>query len=287
MNAADCFRLCISDGGNNSNREFDAMLRMREFVFTIEFKPGTDPLADVFITHPDLIATALTISISKSGMWRLDRVRGPDDALQEFKRTYTDPVYCIECGGDQSECTSEWEFEILAEHNNNLTVYSFLKRLPQYCHSIPHLAIREFGDGLIFDSQRRENVYEWRILMPEQYPVGNLFDKLRDGTGDKTRLTLRQIRSPSRWGEHITTIADLPHEQRQAVEMAVREGYYSTPRSTDLVTLATQMDIPKSTLRYRLRRAEAWLIESFVANHGLLDYSTEESLTKGVEEHQA
>ena len=260
---------------------------MREFVFTIEYRSGANPLADVFIDHPDLIASALTISISKSGMWRVDRVTGSDAALKEFTHAYTDPVYCIECGGEQRECTSEWEFEILTENPNDLTVYSYLKRLPEYCHSIPHLAIREFGDGLLFDSQRRGNVYEWRILMPEDYPIGGLFDQLRDGAGDKTRLTLRQIKSPTRWGDGITTIADLPHEQRQVLETAVREGYYSTPRSIDLATLSTQMDIPKSTLRYRLRRAEAWLIESFVSEHSLFDDSTEEATTMEEEEYPA
>lgn len=260
---------------------------MREFVFTIEFSPGTDPLTDVFINHPDLVAASLSISISKTGMWRLDRVSGSIDSLRDFQDTFTNPVYCIECGGNQTECTSEWEFEILSEQNNRLTVYSFLKRLPEYCHSIPHLAIREFGDGLIFDSQRRENIYEWRILMPEQFPIGTLFDKLRDGVEESTRLTLRQIKSPSRWGDQITTIADMPHEQRQALETAVREGYYSTPRSIDLATLAAQMNIPKSTLRYRLRRAEAWIFEIFVTDHSLLDNSSEDSLIREIMEHNA
>ena len=247
---------------------------MREFVFTLEYRPEADRLADVFIAHPELIASAITISVSKSGMWRLDRVRGSSTALSAFKRTFTDPATCIECGGDHGECTSEWTFEILAEDRNSMTVYSYLERLPEYCHSIPHLAIRAFGDGLVFDAQRRGNVYEWRILMPDRHPVGALFDRLEDGFGEAITLTLRQITSPSRWESGSTTIADLPHEQREAVETAVRNGYYSTPRSVDLATLANRMDVPKSTLRYRLRRAEAWLIESFVANHGLLDRSS-------------
>ena len=251
---------------------------MREFVFTLEYRPGAYRLADVFISHPELIASAITISVSKSGMWRLDRVRGSTAALEAFERTFTDPATCIECGGDHGECTSEWTFEILAEDRNAMTVYSYLERLPEYCHSISHLAIRAFGDGLVFDAQRRANVYEWRILMPDRHPIGQLFDRLEDGFDDDISLTLRQITSPSRWDGGVTSIADLPHEQREAVEMAVREGYYSTPRSIDLATLATRMDVPKSTLRYRIRRAEARLIESFVADHGLLyDRAAEES----------
>ena len=51
----------------------------------------------------------------------------------------------------------------------------------------------------------------------------------------------------------------LPYEQREALETAVAAGYYETPRDVHLSDLAAEADIPESTLRYRLRRAEAWL----------------------------
>lgn len=242
---------------------------MREFVFTIEYPAGADRLMDVFIEHPELHASAISISVSTTGMWRVDRVRGSAEALEAFTDAYTDPIYCNECGGDDSACTSAWTVEVLSASTEALTVYSHLDRLPQYCHSIPHLAILEFGDGLVFDAHRRQGIYEWRILMPEARPVGPLFDRLSDGMDDEVQIALRQLTDPDRWGDRITTIADLPFEQREAIETAVAAGYYSTPRSTDLEALATRLAIPKSTLRYRLRRAEAWIIESVVADWSL------------------
>jgi predicted DNA binding protein len=41
-------------------------------------------------------------------------------------------------------------------------------------------------------------------------------------------------------------------------------GYYRTPRAVKLAEIADRLDVPESTLRYRLRRAEAWLTTTFV-----------------------
>jgi hypothetical protein len=35
-------------------------------------------------------------------------------------------------------------------------------------------------------------------------------------------------------------------------------GYYNHPRDATLEDLATHLDLPVTTFRYRLRRAEAW-----------------------------
>jgi predicted DNA binding protein len=45
---------------------------------------------------------------------------------------------------------------------------------------------------------------------------------------------------------------------------AVERGYYETPREITVEELAEELDLPRSTLSYRLRRAEAELVRSFV-----------------------
>ncbi len=60
------------------------------------------------------------------------------------------------------------------------------------------------------------------------------------------------------------TLAELPPEQQAAVEAAVEHGYYRTPRDTSLTELAETLDVSRSTLQYRLQRAEAWIVRSFV-----------------------
>jgi predicted DNA binding protein len=46
----------------------------------------------------------------------------------------------------------------------------------------------------------------------------------------------------------------------------VEHGYYETPRNVDVGELADHLDVPRSTLTYRLRRAEAALAERHVAD---------------------
>lgn len=40
----------------------------------------------------------------------------------------------------------------------------------------------------------------------------------------------------------------------------MRLGYYKYPREATLEDIAAELELPLTTLRYRLRRAEAWAI---------------------------
>jgi predicted DNA binding protein len=55
-------------------------------------------------------------------------------------------------------------------------------------------------------------------------------------------------------------------EQRRVLELAAEEGYYETPRETTLDELASALDCPRSTVSYRLRRAEAELVDEFLSS---------------------
>ena len=66
------------------------------------------------------------------------------------------------------------------------------------------------------------------------------------------------------------TANELSPEQRAALEAAVEHGYYETPREVTVDDLATRLEIPRSTLTYRLRRAEAYLAESYASENGFL-----------------
>jgi len=54
-------------------------------------------------------------------------------------------------------------------------------------------------------------------------------------------------------------------EQEAALRAAVEHGYYESPREVDVADLATHLDVPRSTLTYRLRRAEEHLAKQYVA----------------------
>lgn len=57
-------------------------------------------------------------------------------------------------------------------------------------------------------------------------------------------------------------ISSITEKQREAMETAIRSGYYETPRKTDLGELADTLDISESAASQRLNNAETKLVKS-------------------------
>jgi predicted DNA binding protein len=237
--------------------------RMREFAFTLSYDRGVDPVMDTFIEHESLVAKAVSISVVPGGLWRVDRLSGEPAALDALADAYLDPALCNECAAPHDDCDADRTYEILETGSRGQTAYTYHDAVT-YCHSIPFLASTQLGPGLLFDSKRRGHRHEWRVLMRDDRSVGDLYDAIETGLPDGVSISLRGLRTPERWGEQTATVADLPPEQRRAIETAVSMGYYRTPRAVKLAEIADRLDVPESTLRYRLRRAEAWLTTTFV-----------------------
>lgn len=235
---------------------------MREFAFTVEFESGSDRLMDVFIDNPGLMARTVTCSVTADSIWRVDRLAGSAAALDALEGPYFDVERCDECLHDE-KCHVHQEYELLSETPTSRSVYAYQTDIDE-CHSIPYLAAKHLGDGLLYEAVRRENYYKWRILMRDDDAVGELYDALQHRLRDGLTLSLRHLGSPTHWCDQAITAADLPYEQRAALEAAVEHGYYTTPREVSVEELADQLEMPRSTLQYRLRRAEAWVASGFV-----------------------
>lgn len=235
---------------------------MREFAFTVEYESGSDRLMDVFIDHPGLMARTVTCSVTADSVWRIDRLTGSAAALDALSGSYFDVESCDECLHD-GDCHVRQEYETLSGAATTRTVYAYQTDIDG-CHSIPYLAAEHLGDGLLYEAIRRENRYEWRILMRDDDAVGELYDALQGGLRDGLTLSLRHLGSPTHWCDQAITAADLSYEQRAALEAAVEHGYYETPRTVGVEELADRLGMPRSTLQYRLRRAEAWVASGFV-----------------------
>ncbi|WP_439027952.1 helix-turn-helix domain-containing protein [Haloarchaeobius sp. DT45] len=236
---------------------------MREFAFTIEYDEGADPLMDVFIEHPEAHARTINCHVSPNSMWRIDRIAGPEDALERIDDLYTAPEHCNECIGSR-HCHTDWEHEFLERAPSRRTIYTF-RPSPGDCYSIPQLACMYLGEGYLCAAERRQNRYEWRILMRDDGDAMGLHEALSEELRDGLSLSFRQIGGPSYWAEEAITLAELPYEQREAIETAVRMGYYQTPRGTSMAEVAEELEIPRSTLQYRLQQAESWIIGCFVS----------------------
>lgn len=236
---------------------------MREFAFTVKYESGADRLMDTFIDHPELTAKTVTCSVTPRSIWRVDRLTGPADAIEAVEKPYLDPERCDECLHD-GRCYVTQEYEVLSGDATSRTVYHYQTGIDG-CHSIPYLAARHLGDGLLYEALRREDRHEWRVLMREDSAVGELYDVIQSDLRDGLTLSLRHLGEPTHWCDEAVTAADLSYEQRSALEAAVENGYYETPRSMSAEELADVLEIPRSTLQYRLRRAESWLARGFVA----------------------
>lgn len=235
---------------------------MREFAFTVEYESGADRLMDTFIEYPELTAKTVTCSVTPQSVWRVDRLTGPAEAIDVVHEPYLDPERCDECLHDGC-CHVNQEYEVLSGDTTSRTIYLYQDEIDG-CHSIPYLSAKHLGDGLLYEALRRGSHHEWRVLMRDDSAVGELYDVLQSDLREGLTLSLRHLGQPTHWCDEAVCTADLSYEQRHAIEAAVEHGYYETPRSMSAEELAAELEVPRSTLQYRLRRAEAWLARGFV-----------------------
>ena len=234
---------------------------MREFEFIVTYDRGADPIADVFITYPQLMSKSLTCTVTTDSIWHLDRIAGPEEALTALDDVFLDPKHCNECL-DAEHCQTDWEYEVISRGTTSRTVYAYGTEADD-CHSIPHLAATHIGEGLLYDTAQKGDQYTWRILMPDDAKVGELHDAIDSEMRDGLRMTLNHLSDPTHWGDDVVSLADVPYEQRELIKEAVARGYYETPRGITTQELAEELGLPQSTVQYRLARAEAWLATRF------------------------
>jgi predicted DNA binding protein len=236
---------------------------MRELAVTLEYERGVDPVTDVFIEHPDLVAVSVDISVGAGGLTRVDRVSGPPAALEAFESVYLDPTVCNECTAPSTDCDADRAYEVVDRSREGATVYAHHESV-SYCDSVPYHAAANLPPGTLFDSTRRGGRHEWRLLMRSDRRVGDLYGALVADLPPGVSVSFERLVAPDRWGESTGTLADLSPEQRATIEAAVEMDYYDTPRGATLGDLAATLGVPQSTFRYRLRRAEAGLVRSLV-----------------------
>jgi predicted DNA binding protein len=71
-------------------------------------------------------------------------------------------------------------------------------------------------------------------------------------------IEMLQFRSTKLDNIYFPTISpDLTEKQKRAFELAIEEGYYAMPKTTDLATLARIMKVSLATYQEHLRRAES------------------------------
>ncbi|SDJ94711.1 helix-turn-helix domain-containing protein [Natronorubrum texcoconense] len=235
---------------------------MREFVFALEYESGTNPVADVLADYPDASIRSLSCHVTADSLWRVDHAEGSSEALEALEEAYETADFFADCLV-KDDCGADCEVQVLDRSNDTLVVYTYWDRT-KVCTSVPHVALEYLGEGLLFETYREGRRYRWRIVLASDAPIHDFFDALGEEVGECTGMEMLRLTELDPDRSHPEPADELPDEQREALRAAVDHGYYETPRRIELSDLAERLEIPRSTLSYRLRRAEASLATTFV-----------------------
>lgn len=259
---------------------------MRELVFTLEYDPGRNAIADVLADHPGTRIRSLSLHATRESLWRVDHATGTPEALDAIEATFRTADYYADCLADEA-CGAAQTTRVLDHTDETLVLYSYWERTPT-CASVPHIAFDHLGEGLLFETRHEGREYRWRVIHTGAggSDVRGFLDAVAEAVGDGADMRLRRLRDAGSATTSDTgasgsadygpsTAADrgstLPTEQAAALRAAVEHGYYETPRAIDAGELAERLGVARSTLTYRLRRAEAYLAERHVERNAPID----------------
>lgn len=230
---------------------------MRELGFEFNYEPGVDPLMDLFRREPSLRGKAIGTCVSRDQFWLVERFVGPDSALDE--------VEAIRCGdetGCDSVCGATRHATVLERSASSMVTYLFVDRL-HTCESVYALAARRLERGFIIHAHRHGNTHEMRILTRSEENIEAFYERLKESLADGISLEFGHLNGVSQWNVDSLASVRMPREQRETLRAAVDHGYYETPREITVGELADRLDVPQSTLSYRLRQAESQLATGY------------------------
>lgn len=252
---------------------------MRELLFDLDHDPEQHPLSGRLAAAPDVTVRTHTCYTEMETLCRIDELMGPPDSLSAVEEVLLDPSMGNDCLAHE-RCPNEQEYEVVGRDDHRRFVYTRWDP-PTTCETVPHLAEQFLGRGLVFEATRNGARETWRIVMPSDSKVGRLYDALDAVTPDVVGLRFDHLGEASLLPTRHFDRRQLPAEQRRALEAALEHGYYETPRECSLDDIASTLDIPRSTLSYRLRRAEAQLAAWYAEPTHRTGWTTERRSSRG------
>jgi predicted DNA binding protein len=236
---------------------------MREFAFTLTYETGVDPLMDTLAGAPEARSTALVCPVSDSEVWRLDRVTGPPETVERAAALIADEERDLLSVSDRG-CAGTRYSDVLVASARRAVVYTRVSEASR-CDAVSLIASRYLEGGVLAEVTRRESEARWRILTESDEKVGMLYDTLGGTLRAGISFRFEHLEDATEPPSNPFASLSLRPEQRQVLELAAERGYYETPRETTLDDLAAELDCPRSTVSYRLRRAEAELVAGFLS----------------------
>lgn len=232
---------------------------MREFTFDLVYEAGADPVADLYVQNEDLRVRAINAP-AEGWFWQLARVSGPPEPLETLEQLRV--AEGVSTGALAGEGDLEVHHACLERAARRRVFYTY--GVDPDVRTINGLVTASFQPGVVVETIRQGPRQTWRLLLRPEETVGEFHDALTDRLREGVSFRMGAIRDATAWRDHAEP-GDLPEEQRRAVRAAVRAGYYESPRAATLDEIAAELGIPRSTLSYRLRKAEAHLVTAFAA----------------------
>lgn len=105
--------------------------------------------------------------------------------------------------------------------------------------------------GTVLEGGTRGETWTFRLRFPDHDRVSRFYRSLADR--EVTAFTIDSL--------HELTARERPErfsltpQQREALELAAREGYFSTPREVTLAELGDRLEVSKQAVSQRIRRA--------------------------------
>lgn len=135
-------------------------------------------------------------------------------------------------------------------------------------------SIQRAGGTILWPAVWREGLERYTVIVADRPALARLVEAIGK-LGDVTIERVSDV-SADALGVSIP-LADLTEgftaKQLAAIQLAIAEGYYDTPRRTSAEDLAAKMGVSRSTYEEHLRKAERRALERFataVASHDVL-----------------
>lgn len=237
---------------------------MREFEFDLVFGgEAVDPAVSGFRSD-ETTSTGIGGCLDGDRFWRIERLNAPAatlDIVEERLETVLSGVDGLTGRSFEADVTGK----VLTRTETDLEFYCRVENIVAG-DTVYTLAAEHIGHEVLFEFERSQRTETWRVLMDSDERVGILYDALQAALRPAIRFDFGHVGEATGWQTEFVSQIDIPPEQRTALELAVQRGYYETPRDVTLDELSASLDCPRSTLSYRLRRAEARLANAFSAS---------------------
>lgn len=125
------------------------------------------------------------------------------------------------------------------------------------------MAVLQETEGAVLSATFHEGKWEVRLLFADRENLTDFFEQCRENLDYSITLVRVFDRSnPATYGEY-----DLTEEQRNALLIALEEGYFEVPKEGDVEDIAEELGISPQAVSQRLRRGYGNLVMNTIGTH--------------------